>query len=37
MIREDKWLNETRARSKKSEKRLFNLCIQRINHFEEAH
>ena len=37
MIRKDKGRNEARTRSKKSEKRLFNLCIQRLNHFEEAY
>ena len=37
MIRKDKSRNEAGARSKKSEKRFFNLRIQRLNHFEEAH
>ena len=39
MIQKDKSRNEAGAlaRSKKSEKRLFNLRIQRLIHFEEAH
>ena len=38
MIGEDKaGRNEARTRSKKSEKRPFNLCIQRLDHFDDAH
>ena len=29
--------NEARTRSKKSEKHPFNLCIQRLDHFDDAH
>ena len=37
MIREDKNGNEARTRSKTSKKRPFNLCIQRRDHFDDAH
>ena len=37
MIREDKNGNEARTRSKTSKKRPFNLCIQRLDHFDDAH
>ena len=37
MIREDKGRNEARTRSKRSEKRLFNLCMQRLDHFHDDH